>query len=135
MNKRLMTLAAAFLLLLAMGCSAGDIVVYSTDNPLTEEELQAALLSDDFNEKNRARGQLDSLVPEKRLELLKKVYESDDSATRTMAVVEIAKLPVELSKPTLEKIAKEDADEDIRDLAAMYLEGDTGDEDDEGEDE
>ena len=118
-------LQAALLILLAgvgLRC-AGDIVEQERDRLFTPDELREALTSDDFRAKNRARGQLDTLSSQDRLNLLAQVAKSPDPATRTLAVVELAKLG-EAANPALEQLAKGDPDPDIRELAEMMLEGD-----------
>jgi len=117
-------LRCALLLVAVTGLRcAGDIVAHEGDKTFTPDELRAALTSADFRAKNKARAQLDLLAPPERLALLIEVASSPDPAARTLAVVELAKLG-DAARPELERLAGGDSDPDVRELAAMLLEGD-----------
>ena len=129
-------LQCALVLLLAavgLGC-AGDIVEQERERVFTPDELRVALTSADFRVKNRARAQLGTLAPAERLTLLVEVASSPDPAARILAVVELAKLG-ETARPDLKRLAAGDPDPDVRELAAMLLEGDAGDDDEDDEDD
>ncbi|MFH1533074.1 MAG: HEAT repeat domain-containing protein [Pseudomonadota bacterium] len=121
-------LLGALLLAAASLHCAGDIVEQEQDRVLTSDALRTALTSEDFRAKNRARKQIDTLAPPERLALLVEVASLPDPAARTLAVVELAKMG-DAARPTLERLAADDPDPDIRELAAMYLEGDDGGDD------
>jgi len=123
-SARIRNIVLGVLLIMSAGLAAancaGDIVEQEKNKVLTAPELRTALLSGDFRHQNRARKQLGTLTPEARLDLLREVIKSDDPATRTLAVVELAKLGAP-AQPTLEEVSKNDPDEDVRDMAAAYL--------------
>jgi HEAT repeat protein len=110
-------------LVLAGAACAGKIVDYPEEKPLTTDELKEALTGNDFRLKNAAREQLESLAPAPRLALLKELLANDDSATRLLAVTELAKLPADVHTPLLEPLARDDPDEEVRQFAGMVLEG------------
>lgn len=116
---------------------AGAIVVPEENRELTPEEIRSALLSDDFRIKNKAREQLGKLPVDAQFNLLTDVLSAGDSATRTLAIVELAKMGTPASLAEVERVSKEDADADVREMAQMLLEGDddSGAVDDEGGDD
>lgn len=128
MNSRLPGYALVLVLAATGLRCAGDIVEQEQDRVFNPDEIRAALMSSDFRTKNKARAQLGTLAPPERLTLLVEVSSSPDPATRTLAVVELAKLG-DTGLQEIQRIADGDADPDVRELAAMLLEGD--DEDDE----
>ena len=121
MSSRCLQYALVLLLAAAGLRCAGDIVEQERERVFAPDELRAALTSADFRVKNKARGQLGTLAPSERLTLLVEVASSPDPAARTLAVVELAKLG-EAARPDLERLAAEDPDPDVRELAAMLLE-------------
>ena len=88
---RTLIVGAGLGLLLFGGC-AGYIVDFPEKQQLTEEEIVADLTGDDFRRKNSAREQLGKLAKEKRIDIMKRLLESEDTATRLLAVSELAKV-------------------------------------------
>lgn len=129
---------AVTLLALLAGC-AGNIVEYPENRAMTPKEIKEALMGSDFRAKTAAREQLDKLAPEVRLEVLGDLLKAPDAPTRMMAVMELSKFPLETSRPLLEPVAASDADEEVRELAAMVLDpsamDDSNDEEDGAEEE
>ena len=131
---RFFTLPSMVLVLvLALGCGAGAIAEYPEDRQLTAEQIKEALLGDDFRQKNHARGQLEKLKPAERLSLLKDLLAEGDAPTRMLAVAELSELPSETYTPILGKVAKDDPDPEIRELAFMIISPDEDEEEGEGE--
>ena len=114
-------LSAVAVLLLAVGFGAGAIAEYPEDRQLTTEQIKEALLGDDFRQKNHARGQLEKLKPAERLSLLKGLLAEGDPPTRMLAVSELSELPPKTYTPILGKVAKDDPDPEIRELAFMVI--------------
>ena len=103
-------------LVLALGCGAGAIAEYPEDR-----------------QKNHARGQLEKLKPAERLSLLKGLLAEGDAPTRMLAVAELSELPAETYTPILGKVAKDDPDPEIRELAFMVISPDEDEEEEETE--
>lgn len=118
---RFSTLHSAVAVLFLLSCGAGAIAEYPEDRQLTVEQIKEALLGDDFRQKNHARGQLEKLKPAERLSLLKEILAEGDPPTRMLAVSELSELPPEIHTPILGKVAKDDPDPEIRELAFMVI--------------
>lgn len=110
----------AALALLLSGC-AGAIVVPEEHPPLAPEQIRAALLSEDFRAKNHAREQLGKLAVADQVKLLNDVLAAGDAATRTLAVVELAKIGTPEALDGVQRAAASDPDVDVKEMAALLL--------------
>lgn len=92
------------------------------EQDLTTSEIRTKLKSGSFREKLEARKQIGKLEREPRLKVLGALATDDDRPTRTIAVQELSvMLPDPAARELLQQLAAEDADPDIRALAAEKL--------------
>jgi hypothetical protein len=121
MNRRVV--GAALLAGLLVACGVDYTV---TDMPeeqdLTSTEIRTKLKSGSFREKLEARKQIGKLEREPRLQVLRALATDPDAPTRTIAIQELGvMLPDPAAQETLELLAREDADPNLRALAQEKL--------------
>jgi len=126
-TRRVPILRAVLAAALVAGALAGCGVDYTvTEMPeeqdLTTAEIRSKLKSGSFREKLEARKQIGKLEREPRLQVLRALAADEDRPTRTIAIQELGvMLPDPGAQETLEQVAREDADPDLRALAQEKL--------------
>lgn len=85
---------------------------------LSVDEIKAKLISKDNKQILEATQQIDKLPAEEKLQALLKLSEVPETPARLRAVKLLRKIDDPRAKERLQKLAMEDPDEDIRDLAA-----------------
>ncbi len=88
------------------------------EKDLTVDEIRAKLKSKDFKGRVEAGKQIDKLEPEERLRVLLKLADDADTPARVLAVKKLRLIDDARAKDRLRKMAKDDPDSDVRDLAA-----------------
>ncbi len=103
----------------AMGGCATDPTVAKPHEKrdLKAEEIRAMLTTGDFKQKLEAQQQIDKLEPEERMSVLATLSTDADAAVRLIAVKKLKKSDDPRAKDILAKLAKNDPDETVRDLA------------------
>lgn len=102
--------------LLLLGC-----VDTTADRPYRErdlavDEIRAKLASEDFHERLEASKQIERLDPAEKFRVLLVLADDPNPATRLLAVQKLK--PIAAARDRLARMAKEDPDPDVRDLAA-----------------
>ncbi|GEM_PF-3434001 len=125
--KRALAIGAGVLVLgLAVGAiwfwrqrSRVDLAVSQpyVEKDLTTDEIRSKLGSGEFKQVQEATKQIDKLEPEERLRVLLKLAEDPQSPIRLRAVKKLRALDDPRAKTKLEKMAREDSDADVRELA------------------
>lgn len=132
---RHLTVISLIAVLFSLCACAGAIVELPEEKQLDKEGIKKALTGDDFRQKTAARKQIEKLAPAERLELLADLLKAGDAPTRLLAVAELMKLPVEVHKPVLEEVYKNDADAEIREFAGAAIGIEPPDDDTDEDDE
>ena len=108
--------AATWLLL--HGCSVDrDITRPTQKRDLTGDEIRDKLRSLDFKEKLEAEGQIDRLEPPEKRRTLLALADDPDAAVRLIAVKHLRKADTEEARARLSRLAKDDPDPTVRELA------------------
>lgn len=87
------------------------------EKDLTTDEIRAKLASGEFKDKLEAAKQIDKLDPAEKLRVLLKLADDPQAATRLLAVKKLRTLDDPRAKEKLARLAEEDPDPDVRDLA------------------
>ncbi len=88
---------------------------------LTVEEIRAKLKSSDFKQRLEASAQIDKLDPEEKIQVLLVLADDPVASTRLLAVKKLSPLQDARARAKLERLAKDDPDADVRDLAAQGI--------------
>lgn len=87
------------------------------ERDLQAKEIRAMLTSGDFMKQREASRQIEKLEPEERLRILTTLSKDADAPVRLIAVKNLHKIDDPRAKETLAKLAKDDPDETVRELA------------------
>ena len=102
----------------AGGCSTDPTVAQPhLKRDLKAEEIRTMLTSGNFKQKLEAKDQIDKLEPEERMRVLTALSTDSDAAVRLIAVQKLKKSDDPRAKDILAKLAKDDPDDTVRDLA------------------
>lgn len=100
------------------GCIDSSVTQPYQEKDLTLDEIRSKFQSGDFKQKLEAGKQIDKLEPSEKLRVLLTLSKEQDPPTRVLAVKKLKPIDDPRARETLERLAKEDPDPTVRQLAS-----------------
>ena len=99
------------------GCADPTVKQPYKEEDLNTDQIRAKLNSPDFKEQLEGKKQIDKLPPDDKRKVLLVLADDPKPSTRIMAVQKLKTVDHPDARAKLEKLAREDADATVRELA------------------